>query len=387
MKNYLILFCITFLQLSCSLRNDQNGKEILEERNYGQFIESGQFDIVPFFGKSTYVLLDVPEELDLYQADKILAGDGLYFIMDAELGNGIFIFKETGDFVAEIPIGGNGPGEIPDLEDITYNFDNKTLLVLGAYGRKLFEYSPSGEFIRDMSLPENRFFNYIAYAGNDLIYLHTLPSPSYAQPNDERMVTAIQLSSMEIIAEHLPVPEGLRYNITGEKPLTFQSGKVVFARAFGNRIHVFQNDGNLEKEILLTSLAPTNNLYEKETLNQFMDLLADKNELAFADNYMETENLDFLLLIKSGALTRWGIWDKKNGKFNLTNTLFDSNINMPLLPHLEIDDRKVMKLLDDEFFEMYLNEEGHEVYLMKIEEMVPGFRDKTRKFILCIYEN
>ncbi|MFC0263096.1 6-bladed beta-propeller [Fontibacter flavus] len=387
MKKYIILSWILVLQLSCSSQNDQNEGEIIEVRNFGKFIETDQFDILPFFDKSTYILLDVPEELELYQADKILAGDGLYFIMDAELGNGIFIFEETGNFVAEIPIGGNGPGEIPDLEDLTYNFDTKTLLVLGAYGRKLFEFSTIGEFIRDISLPENRFFNYIAYAGNDLIYLHTLPSPSYAQMKDERMVTALQLSSMEIIAEHLPVPVGLKYNITGEKPLTFQTGKVVFARAFGNRIHIFQKKGNLEKEILLQALAPTNNLYEKETLNQFMDLLADKNELAFADNYLETENLDFLLLVKSGSLTRWGVWDKKNGKFNLANTLFDSNINMPLLPHLEIDDRKVMKLFNDEFFEIYLNEVGHEDYLRKIEEMVPGFRDKTRKFILCIYEN
>ncbi|MGY6557657.1 MAG: 6-bladed beta-propeller [Nitritalea sp.] len=386
MRQSILLMAGVLFWFACSAPKEQ-AAEGVEQREFGKFAEVEEFDIVPFFKKSSYVLLDVSAEVALYQADKILAGDGKFFILDAELGEGIFIFEESGAFVAEIPLGGNGPGELPDAEDMAYDWDNQTLLVLGAYGRKLFEFSSEGKYLRDRAFPDDGFYNYIAYAGNGLVYLHTLPSPTFAQSEGAPLLSVLKAENLERVAEHVPTPAGLRYSITGEKPLTVQSGQAVLAPAFGTRIFFFQEEGALGKQLMLQDVAPTDNFYERESFNQFMDLLAERNQLAFADNYVGTKNLELMLLVKSGALTRWGVLNKKNGQFQLAQTLVDERLGLPLLPHLEIHDKKLMKLIEDEFFDMYLDQEEHTDLLATLETVVPGFKNQSRKFILCVYEN
>ncbi|EIM75114.1 hypothetical protein A3SI_14104 [Nitritalea halalkaliphila LW7] len=374
-------------QFACSAPKEPIGDGAVELREFGKFSEVELFDLVPFFKKAHYVLLDVSEDLDLYQADKILAGDGKFFILDAELGEGIYIFDETGAFVADIPIGGNGPGELPDVEDIAYNADNQTLLVLGSNGRKLFEFSSDGTFIRDRAFPDQSFYNYIAYGGNDLLYMHTLPSPTFEQSEGPPLLAVLKGDNLERVAEHVPTPGGLKFSITGEKPLTVQAGQVVLAPAFGPRIYKFNQAGSLEKELFLPDVAATDNFYQRESFNQFIDMLLDKNELVFADNYVETEHVELMLLVKSGAQTRWGVWDKKSKQFQLANSLFDGTLQLPLLPHMEIHDKKLLNLFEDEFFEAYIDEEEQADLLAGLEAVVPGFKNQSRKFILCVYEN
>jgi hypothetical protein len=357
----------------------------VESLDFGKITELEAVDITEFFDSSHYLQLKIPQEVSFYHASKIFYGNQKYFIADLEYEDALFVFDKDGHYLYHIESGGNGPGEIPDIEDVTYDHDNNTILFLGASGRKLFEFSDEGQFIRDIKLPVDKFFNFLAYGGEGKLWLYALPPPNNKIPNAGfHLLHTLNLQSEEWIDAFLDIPEGLNAQVSGFKELSFQNEEIIFSMAFSNTVYKFGQTTN--KAVTLESLANTNNLYGLQTLNEFLDRLSDNQELVLADNYISGKQFDLLFILKSGMFSKWGVWDKSNQKFVLTTTLIDGNLGIPLAPFLDAHQNRVFKILDQEFLEGLIAAKNNDNVLGKLIQRFPEIINEEEKLILCIYE-
>lgn len=387
MKKNLYLLFLTFFLISCgNLPSEELNSFIVEELDFGKITELEAVDITKLFDSSHYLQLKIPQEVSFYHASKIFYSNQKYFIADLEYEEALFVFDKDGQYLYHIESGGNGPGEIPDIEDISYNHDNNTILFLGASGRKLFEFSDEGQFIRDIKLPVDKFFNFIAYGGEGKLWLYALPPPNNKIPDtDFQLLHTLDLQSEEWIGAFLDIPEGLNAQISGFKELSFQNDEIIFSMAFSNTVYKFGQTTN--KAVILESLANTNNLYGLQTLNDFLNRISDNQELVLADNYISGAQFDLLFILKYGRFSKWGVWDKSSKKFTLTSNLVDGNLGIPLAPFLDAHQHRVFKMLDQEFLENLIIAENNENVLGKLIQRFPEIINQEEKLILCIYEN
>lgn len=385
MKSY--SYIIFLLLLSCSQsKNDLFDKIYVERADFGKITELDEVEITEFFNSSHYLQMKIPQEVSFYHASKIFYGNQKYFIADLEYEDALFVFDKDGQYLYHIESGGNGPGEIPDMEDVTYDNDNNTILFLGASGRKLFEFSDEGQFIRDIKLPVDKFFNFIAYGGEGKLWLYALPPPNNKIPDAGfQLLHTLDLQSEEWIDTFLDIPEGLNAQVSGFKELSFQNNEIIFSMAFSNTVYKFGQTTN--RAVILESLANTNNLYGLQTLSEFLNRISDNQELVLADNYISGAQFDLLFILKYGMFSKWGVWDKRNQQFTLTSNLIDGNLGIPLTPFLDAHQHRVFKMLDQEFLEDLIIAENNESFLEKFIQRFPEILNEEEKLILCIYEN
>jgi len=388
MKNIIFQFFFLALLFSCKKKETLPDAMEIEKLDFGKVSHTAQLDITQYFENSNYLQLKVPDEFAFFHADKIFHGNGKYFIADMELEKALYAFDEKGNYLFHINSGGFGPEELPNFEDVVFNHDSNSILFLGAYGRKLYEYDDSGAFMREIALPENGFYNFMAYEGNGKLWLYTLPPPpNKLAETDFKLLTVLDLNTGQKAGSFIDVPEGLRVQVSGVKEISYQNGNIVFAMAFGNRIYKLSSLHDHSKAILLQSVSNTNNFYGLDDFDLFISRVAENRELVYIDNYITTEKADFFILLEAGATNQWGVWNKKEQSFSLAKTLLDGNLELPLFPYLDSHKNKVIRLLDPEFFDIVFESENADLIINNIQQYLPNFKMEENTFLLCVYEN
>ncbi|MBC6367049.1 hypothetical protein DDT91_09610 [Algoriphagus sp. AK58] len=384
-RKFPIRWAFLFLLINPSCTTDKNSNISLEEISFISTEEIEQLDIQNYVSKSRYIPIALPEDQPFYTADKIQAGDGKFFLGDIELENTVLIVDEEGKFIHQIFTGGNGPGEIPRFEDFIYHPDRNSLLFL--MGRKIFEFSTTGEFLNLIALPANEVFHFIAYGGENQVWLYTLPPPfSGAETKDIRLLSLIDLEKGTKVDSLLSIPEGRIAQVSGTKELSFQNGNVVFAPAFGTSVYTLDPlEENLAQKKYL-SFAQTDNFYGLPGLDAYFERLQDERSLAFADNYVDLGDHALFFIYKNGMSARWGAFDRASQNLTLAEGLVDGELNLPLVPYLDVQGRQVFRLLDSEFFDQIEAQDEEGLVTDRLRERFPDLMKMKTKMLLCVYE-
>ncbi|MHA7129832.1 6-bladed beta-propeller [Algoriphagus namhaensis] len=383
---FLILISV-FLLSACAQPKSNDSQLVFSKAHiWEKTTELDYLHIQDLFSQSKYLVVEIPDNQNFYTADKVLSGDGKYFLGDVDLDNSILIVDEKGKFVNHIVTGGNGPGEIPRMEDFTYHPDRNTLLILT--GWKIFEFSTSGEYIRDIRLPLNEVFHFINLGKGNTTWLYTSPPPYDEQlTKGFRLLSLINLENGKKVDSLLEIPKGRVASYSGTKELTFQNEQIVYAPTFGNSIfHIGLKEGNIRKEIF-SSLTESNNLYGLNGLDEFFERLQNEGGTTFVDNFISIEDKRLFFLYKQGMYPKWGMFDTSTGNLTLAQNLRDRNLELPLLPFLDVQGSHVFRLLDDEYFNQILEQDQEGMFTAKIESIAPELLNKENKILLCIYEN
>lgn len=380
-----IRWVFLFLIINQSCIDKKNSNRSLEEISFNSIDEIEQLDIQNFIAKSRYVPIALPEDQPFYTADKIQAGDGKFFLGDIELENTVLIVNEAGEFIDQIITGGNGPGEIPRFEDFIYHPDRNSLLFLT--GWKIFEYSTKGEFRNLISLPVSEVFHFIAYGGENQVWLYTLPPPYAGEETKEvRLLSLIDLERGAKIDSLLSIPEGRIAQVSGSKELTFQNGNVVFAPVFGNSVYTLGPvERNLAQKKYL-SFALTDNFFGLSGLDTYFERLQEDRSLAFADNFVDLGDRALFFIYKYGISARWGAYNQADHSLTLAEGLMDGELELPLVPYLDVQDRQVFRLLDSEYFDQIETQDEEGLVIGRLKEKFPDLMNMKTKMLLCVYE-
>jgi len=203
------------------------------------------------------------------------------------------------------------------------------------------------------------------------------------------MLTAYDLEKGEKVLSLLDPPKDLLAQVSGEKELTYQNGKVVLMPAHGSRSYSISVEENKSEYSVkqFSSLPATQNFYGLRDLDEFFQRLSDEKAISFLDNYIDSDDFSIFMMIKYGSFPRWAILDKNESKLMLTQELLDSNLNLPLLPYLDVQDKKVFKLFDSEYFDQVYEQDVDGLIIEKLKVHAPAITGHENKFLLCIYEN
>ena len=129
------------------------GESITQSNNINDFLSDDYF-IVPLKTTEKY-LIGYISNLQLF--------DEKIFLLD-EMTNSIFIYDMEGNPINKIHNIGQGPGEYHKIADFCINRDEKELLILDNFTKKILIYSLKGDFLQEKKL--NVFAEEIEYIGN-----------------------------------------------------------------------------------------------------------------------------------------------------------------------------------------------------------------------------
>lgn len=146
MKRSVLLF-LCFIMLSCSKTGEPVGDldiinvDINETSSINEFV----------CGESKYICLDSSENCLIEKIDKVMISQDTLFVMDRSRRT-VFVFSANdGRFINKISKTGRGPGEYIDLSDC--DIWHGLIYILSYPDQKLNVYSPKGELIKGIELP------------------------------------------------------------------------------------------------------------------------------------------------------------------------------------------------------------------------------------------
>jgi hypothetical protein len=151
-----IIFSIFIFLNSCNDETNQNKNHIvkfdlkeLPKISNIRLSELGFLDI-------NYIPLETNERSIIqgsngsYMGTKIIVGDGFYILKHF---NTILKFLNNGSFITKIGKEGRGPNEFLVAHDVDVDKNNQNIYLLAGLQKKIFVYSKSGEFLKNIQVP------------------------------------------------------------------------------------------------------------------------------------------------------------------------------------------------------------------------------------------
>ena len=146
MKRSVLLF-LCFIMLSCSKTGEPVGDLDIINVDINEMSSINEF----VCGESKYICLDSSENCLIEKVDKVMISQDTLFVMDRSRRT-VFVFSANdGRFINKISKTGRGPGEYVDLSDC--DIWRGLICILSYPDQKLNVYSPKGELIKGIELP------------------------------------------------------------------------------------------------------------------------------------------------------------------------------------------------------------------------------------------
>jgi hypothetical protein len=176
--------------------------------------------------------------------DKIIFHKDKIFIMDREIGKGIFMYDANGHFLMRIGTVGKGIEDVENLSDFDINDDN---IIVSEYPNKLFVYDVGGKLLNEKQL-KFEFSSFISIPGGYLFY------DSYRGGNNDMGTDNYNIIRTDLKLKfqqgYLPYQAEMMKNSVVSYPSNFQriGNEILFSQSFTNVVYAFKNN-KLEKKV------------------------------------------------------------------------------------------------------------------------------------------
>lgn len=141
MKKYILVITLFLALLSCERMNDTNRMEInvneaeiVNDEDLNKYIEELDFFIVD----TTQIIFN--------QVNKIISDDSFIILLTGKGRKEVIVIDKDSKLFGRINYYGGGPGEFKNINDITYNFKTKEIIIYDIVSRSLFSYDLKGTF-------------------------------------------------------------------------------------------------------------------------------------------------------------------------------------------------------------------------------------------------
>ena len=312
MKYCKILFII--LLGSCSFKEsiyNTDDLEIIKINDSESFIEKDFFEL---FKVDTIIELQFQEDYYLADIYRLFVLDDAIYALDPMLGN-LIRFTYDGKPLNKIGNLGEGPMEMLEIEDFSYDLKNDELLLASSSSMKISRFKPNGEFISNIKLNDqvDMFFYSKEKMAMSLTYYNSIfKNFGLFNINGDSIKTYFPFPSdifpfsMKMISGHVTKSS---------------SGGFLYNEPASSIIHYFDYNGTSYPKYKFES---ENDIWperDKDLIQDFFQTLST-GDLTYLTRYYE-ESEDFLffninikksLLDKKVVDPRIGYYDKKNNK-------------------------------------------------------------------------
>lgn len=170
-KSVLLFLC--FMMLSCSRTGEPVGDVDIINVDIDEISPVDEF----VCGESKYICLDSSENCLIEKVDKVMISQDTLFVMDRSRRT-VFVFSANdGRFINKISKTGRGPGEYIDLSDC--DIWHGLIYILSYPDKKLNVYSPNGEHIKSIELPNQYSKLKVVNGGKAWLYAENSNSDLY----------------------------------------------------------------------------------------------------------------------------------------------------------------------------------------------------------------
>ncbi len=182
-----------------------------------------------------YIRLETGDESLIGTVDKLIFAEDGIFVLD-RTSKALYSFDFKGNFIKQIGSTGRGPGEWLDPQDVSFDKENKRLVLYCRGTRKMLFYSTDGDFIKEIDTGLR--FRSMEYINEDTIFIVTHRILNVLPDSKELAFDLISLNlDMDIL--HKQFPNNL---VLGKSAGTFSDGKYLCNSDHGIFLNFYFND-------------------------------------------------------------------------------------------------------------------------------------------------
>lgn len=312
MKKYFI--ALTFISFACSEnyseKNDSNSI-IIDLKNQESIIEKEFLDL---FAIDTVIELQFNDDFhlaDIYRLE--INADGI-FALDPILGN-LIRYSRKGVPINKIGLPGDGPSEMPEIFDFSYDFDKRELL-LGSYSaRKISRFKPDGEFVSSIKLIDQ--LDHFSYNNNRI-----LVSMSYYNALFKNLI--LLDDDGDSLRTFFPFPFDLKAIslkfVSGHSTTSMEDG-FLFNEPASSSIYSINSDGNSYVKYQFTSGEDMWPEVNKNLIQDFFQTVSSGNLTYLTRFYEESEDHLFFNLNLKKSSNRSFVIDPRIGYYDFDNKI------------------------------------------------------------------
>lgn len=304
-KTVLLFIHIIIMSLLMSCSPDKDGERVEAEVSISVNLSSPdkEMGLSEFIDSVTIVRLILPDSLVFGMVRDFLTNRKYYYISDSKQ-HVVFRFNRNGEYLNTIGRVGGGPGEYTRLGNCFLG--DSCVFIDDLNIRKIFCYTPEGEFIRSVSFPFNTVYN-------DIVFL----------PNGDFLCQDLSCS------EEFPERGLWVMNNKGEKISTILETKEIYPYIGRNYSTLFK-----ESDTIIRAYNPSSGEFysfnwDNKILRKTYQLQPDIRMLSdfkghTVDNGLKAERADCIMAIESRRylFAFWGIFaDEPTGRS--VYTLYD----------------------------------------------------------------
>jgi len=199
------------------------------------------------------VPLETSEQSSLRDVDKIFTFNDTLLIIDLK-SMAFKLFDPNGEFLNQIGIIGQGPGEYIYASDASLSYDQQDLWVNDLGGNKFIRYSLNGEVLEEIRRQVRVYF-FLPTLDKEWVVFLNYYSPSATTLNCNFFILDEELT---VRNPHFPVPPDLdvMYRDCGYMSLPY-NGEILINESFSDTIFSWQNGRMRRKYILKFNDSPS----------------------------------------------------------------------------------------------------------------------------------
>ncbi|MDZ7400940.1 MAG: 6-bladed beta-propeller [candidate division KSB1 bacterium] len=236
------------LLISCQKNSRESSNELaLPISLMEKFQQAKNFE--DLFEKSKEIQLATGTKSYVGSIDQIIKSDERFIVVDTRVTKSVLLFSETGKFIRQVGINGEGPGEylIPEYACV----DNEgRIVILDSQKFKLIFYDRNGEYQKQMRLDvlgifPQRFF----IDSHGLLYFYTI-NPSFSDASKGKKIVVIDQNG-RIKYRYSELEETLQkiFYLGGSVKLA-PNGQIWIGNIFDLTIRIHDPNGQVQRTII-----------------------------------------------------------------------------------------------------------------------------------------
>lgn len=223
----------------------------------------------------------------LGNVDKMLIKDDRIYILDKEISEAVYVFKNDGKFLYKIKRSGQGPGEYLAPDDFTIDKKTEELLILDSDQKKILYFKDS-LFTHERKITQN--LSFISYSDDSFVGITDYCEADKGQDCHSLFFFDKNFNILKKEEVFLYNPKKIEWDL--KLPLFQSVNKTFYTKAFSNDIRVI-NETKIEKIIEIDfgkhQLSDKILNYDRQKLLNY--LTKEKGVAFLVDNFMIDEKL------------------------------------------------------------------------------------------------